>query len=120
MPRHEIIMERIPKEHYEESADGALQMPTVAEYRSRFGYQVQCIICGEVIEVSGLDRVLATWDPDSIIEMSYHEIQMAGDPSEFNSKQDERLPKTDALPFLRAPAAKRNGAEDGGPSATGG
>ena len=78
MPRHEIIVERIPDAYQGESArlPPPTTMPhvatrTVAEYRaSNPDMRHKCVSCGVSFDMSSLDPVFDDWGPDAVITVS--------------------------------------------------
>ena len=77
---HEIIVERLPRPSPGNTAESAWSMPTVAEYRARLGSQVDCFFCKEMLDIPGLDRVLAAWDPEATFSISFQCVPLPSDP----------------------------------------
>ena len=83
MPRHEVILKRVPREKLEGLGHVDMSDQTVAAYRSRWDAQIKCHYCDEMIDTSGLERVWEAWGPDTVITVSYHWSLEPGDPREL-------------------------------------
>lgn len=61
MPRHETILKRIPQEKLDMFGHIDMSDRTVAAYRSRWGREIKCAYCDEMIDTTGLDWLLEKW-----------------------------------------------------------
>ena len=52
MPRHELIVKRVPKERLSEPGHAGMSKLTVAALRSHLGEHIQCHYCDELLDVS--------------------------------------------------------------------
>lgn len=99
MPRHEIIVTRIPKGRQRGAKAGAIPSPTVAEYRARFGSRIECGGCQETIEICGLDRVWETYGSEAVIDISHRGMRLPNDPPDVplwpDMGQKRRQPSSD-------------------------
>ena len=88
MPRHEIVVERIPAEFQGKPVrlPGPTEMShiytrTVAEYRaSNAPLRHQCPSCGLTFDMSSLEPVFDAWGPDAVITVSLSCHWVPGEP----------------------------------------
>ena len=82
MARHEIIVKRVPQEKLDRFEHVDWSDQTVAAYRLRWGRQIKCHYCDEMIDATDLDRLFAEWGPDMVISVSHSRSLEPGDPRE--------------------------------------
>ena len=82
MARHETIVKRVPQEELDTIREFDMSDRTVAAYQSRWGQQIKCAYCDEMIETTGLDRLWEKWGPDTVITIAYQWSLEPGDPRE--------------------------------------
>ena len=82
MARHETILKRVPQEKLDMFGHIDMSDRTVAAYQARWGREIKCAYCDEMIETTGLDRLWERWGPDTVITVSHHWSLEPGDPRE--------------------------------------
>ena len=124
MPRHEIVVKRIPDEFQGKLVRlpdpfemlGGDYTQTVAHYRaSNPTLRDECHSCGISFDMSSLEPVLDAWGPDAVIAVSLSCHWVPGEPRREPGASPE---------FLHKRAKRRRGTggtetENGPPGATG-
>lgn len=82
MARHEIVIKRVPKEVLDGLRHVDWSDQTVAAYRSRWGQQIKCMHCDEMLDTTGLDRLFEEWGPATVISVGHSWSLEPGDPRE--------------------------------------
>ena len=111
MPRHEIVVDRIPAEFQGKpvrlppvTAMPHIYTRTVAEYRaSQPVLQELCPSCGSVFDMSNIEAVFAAWGPDAVITVSLRCHWVPGEPR----------PKAGERPRFLGPPARQSRAMGG-------
>ena len=88
MPRHEIVVERIPEEFQgkpvrlpDPAEMSHIYTRTVAEYRaSNPALRDECYSCGISFDISSLAPVFDAWGPDAVITVSLSCHWVQGEP----------------------------------------
>ena len=96
MPRHEIIVERVPKVFQGKPVSLNRSTRTVAEYLSRGGQQFHCLFCDEKIDASSLIRVLETWEPHAVISFQSEWKRLPGESWESQYQTSNEVPRREA------------------------
>lgn len=117
MPRHEIIVKRIPDELQGKPVrlPPVTEMPhvytrTVAEYRaSNTALQQLCPSCNVSFDMSSLEPVFDAWGPDAVIRVSLSCHWVPGEPRREPGERPEFL--RDRAKDIRGPG--KAGTEEG-------
>ncbi len=92
MPRHEIIVERIPQEFQGEPVHTHHHTWTVAEFRSMHAtQQSSCLICDARYDISSLESVLDVWGPDAVIHFQLRHHYLPGESPASLGQMREKI-----------------------------